>query len=75
MANIDPLAEDLISLDESEDITDNSETMAKDTNCYMRDTIMGLHRYVRVLHVFRNIQKRYVLISYNWFKNCTKLIS
>ena len=49
MANIDPLAEDLISLDESEDITDNSETMAKDTNCYMRDTIMGLHRYVKIL--------------------------
>ena len=47
MANIDPLAEDLISLDESEDITDNSETMSKDTNCYMRDTIMGLHRYVK----------------------------
>ena len=37
-----PLADDLISLGDSEDT--NSENMAKDSNCYLRDTIMGLHR-------------------------------
>ena len=40
----DPLADDLISLGESEDISEKDTSMAKDTNCYMRDTIMGLHR-------------------------------
>ena len=40
----DPLADDLISLGESEDISEKDNSMAKDTNCYMRDTIMGLHR-------------------------------
>ncbi len=39
----DPLADDLISLGESEDNSEK-DNMAKDTNCYMRDTIMGLHR-------------------------------
>ena len=40
----DPLADDLISLGESEDNSEKDNSMAKDTNCYMRDTIMGLHR-------------------------------
>ena len=44
-ANEDPLTSDENVLIE-EDLQDNSEeaTMAKDTNCYMRDTIMSLHR-------------------------------
>ena len=44
-ADEDPLTSDDNLLIE-EDLQDNSEesNMAKDTNCYMRDTITSLHR-------------------------------
>ena len=44
-ANEDPLTSDDNLLIE-DDLQDNSEesNMAKDTNCYMRDTITSLHR-------------------------------
>ena len=57
----DPLADDLISLGESEDNSEKDNSMAKDTNCYMRDTIMGLHRYLSHCNLLKIQFKKFLI--------------
>ena len=46
----DPLtSDDNLLIDDLQDNNSDESSMAKDTNCFMRETIMSLHWYVRFL--------------------------